>query len=79
MPEAKRIGELRRKAFDEAIADIIGIKRTTFLSRLKAKEKLAKEFRTGSSVCSGCPSWWRSFSEIPLFLRQNGLPPQWEV
>lgn len=46
MPEAKRIGELREEDLsDEAIADIIGIKRTTFLSRLKkAKEKLAKEF-----------------------------------
>jgi DNA-directed RNA polymerase specialized sigma24 family protein len=46
MPEAKRIGELREEGLsDEAIADIIGIKRTTFLSRLKkAKEKLAKEF-----------------------------------
>ena len=46
MPEAKRIGELREEGLsDEAIADIIGIKRTTFLSRLKkAKEKLAREF-----------------------------------
>jgi DNA-directed RNA polymerase specialized sigma24 family protein len=46
MPEAKRIGELREEGLsDEAIADIIGIKRTTFLSRLKkAKEKLTKEF-----------------------------------
>jgi DNA-directed RNA polymerase specialized sigma24 family protein len=46
MPEAKRIGELRKEGLsDEAIADIIGIKRTTFLSRLKkAKEKLAREF-----------------------------------
>lgn len=46
MPEARRIGELREEGLsDEAIADIIGIKRTTFLSRLKkAKEKLAREF-----------------------------------
>lgn len=46
MPEAKRIGELREEGLsDEAIADIIGIKRTTFLSRLKkAKGKLSQEF-----------------------------------
>lgn len=46
MPEARRIGELREEGLsDEAIADIIGIKRTTFLSRLKkVKEKLAREF-----------------------------------
>ena len=46
MPEAKRIGELREEGLsDEAIADIVGIKRTTFLSRLKkAKGKLSQEF-----------------------------------
>lgn len=46
MPEAKRIGELREEGLsDETIADIVGIKRTTFLSRLKkAKGKLSQEF-----------------------------------
>ena len=46
MPEAVRIGQLRQDGLsDEAIAEIIGIKRTTFLSRLKkAKEQLATEF-----------------------------------
>ena len=46
MPEAKRIGELREEGLsDEAIAKILGIKRTTFRSRLdKAKETLSKEF-----------------------------------
>ena len=46
MPEAKRIGELREEGLsDEAIADIVGIKRTTFLSRLKkAKGKLSQKF-----------------------------------
>ena len=46
MPEAKQIGELREKGLsDEAIAKIIGIKRTTFRSRLdKAQETLSKEF-----------------------------------
>jgi DNA-directed RNA polymerase specialized sigma24 family protein len=46
MPEAKRIGELREEGLsDEAIADIVGIKRTTFLSRLKKAEgKLSQEF-----------------------------------
>lgn len=46
MPEAIEIGRLRQDGLsDEAIAEIIGIKRTTFLSRLKkAKEKLAEEF-----------------------------------
>jgi DNA-directed RNA polymerase specialized sigma24 family protein len=46
MPEAKRIGELREEGLsDEAIADTIGIKRTTFLSRLKKAEgKLSQEF-----------------------------------
>ena len=46
MPEAKQIGELREEGLsDEAIAKIIGIKRTTFRSRLdKAKETLSKEF-----------------------------------
>lgn len=46
MPEAKTIGKLRQQGkTDEAIAEIIGINRTTFRSRLtKAKEQLAKEF-----------------------------------
>lgn len=46
MPEAVEIGRLRQDGLsDEAIAEIIGIKRTTFLSRLKkAKEQLASEF-----------------------------------
>lgn len=46
MPEAVQIGKLRQQGLsDEAIAKIIGIKRTTFLSRLKkAKEQLAAEF-----------------------------------
>lgn len=46
MPEAKQIGEFREEGLsDEAIAKIIGIKRTTFRSRLdKAKETLSKEF-----------------------------------
>lgn len=46
MPEAKRIGELREEGLsDETIADIVGIKRTTFLSRLKKAEgKLSQEF-----------------------------------
>ena len=45
-PEAMQIGKLRQEGLsDEAIAEIIGIKRTTFLSRLKkAKEQLATEF-----------------------------------
>ena len=46
MPEAVQIGKLRQDGLsDEAIAEIIGIERTTFLSRLKkAKEQLAIEF-----------------------------------
>ena len=46
MPEAVEIGRLRQDGLsDEAIAEIIGIKRTTFLSRLKkAKEQLATVF-----------------------------------
>lgn len=46
MPETKRIGELREEGLsDEAIADIVGIKRTTFLSHLKKAEgKLSQEF-----------------------------------
>ena len=46
MPEAAEIGRLRMsKLSDEAIAQIIGIRRTTFLSRLKkATEQLAAEF-----------------------------------
>ena len=46
MPEAREIGRLRQKGLtDSAIADSIGVKRTTFLSRLKkAREQLASEF-----------------------------------
>ena len=46
MPEAEEIGRLRMNDLsDEAIADIIGIKRTTFRSRLaKAKVILAEEY-----------------------------------
>ncbi|MFR0555682.1 hypothetical protein [Pseudoscardovia radai] len=46
MPEARRIGELREQGFcDESIARIIGIKRTTFRSRLeKTKKELIREF-----------------------------------
>lgn len=46
MPEATQIGNLRQEGLsDEAIAKVIGIKRTTFLSRLKkAKEQLAAEY-----------------------------------
>ena len=46
MPEARKIGLLRQKGLtDSAIADSIGVKRTTFLSRLiKAREQLAFEF-----------------------------------
>lgn len=46
MPEAKEIGRLRMNDLsDEAIADIIGIKRTTFRSRLvKAKAILSEEY-----------------------------------
>ena len=46
MPEAVQIGKLRQEGLsDEAIAKIIGIKRTTFRSRLeKAKAQLAAEF-----------------------------------
>ena len=46
MPEAREIGRLRQNGWtDEAIGDVLKIKRTTFLSRLKkAQEKLATEF-----------------------------------
>lgn len=46
MPEALTIGKMREAGFtDAAIAKAIGIKRTTFRSRLtKAREILAKEF-----------------------------------
>ena len=46
MPEAVKIGSLRQQGLtDEAIAKVIGIKRTTFRSRLeKAKAQLAAEF-----------------------------------
>ena len=46
MPEAVRIGKLRQEGLsDEAIAKIVGIKRTTFRSQLeKAKAQLAAEF-----------------------------------
>ena len=50
MPEARKIGELRLRGLTDAdIAEQIGIKRTTFLSRLKkAKEKLCEEFPDSS-------------------------------
>lgn len=46
MPEAIQIGKLRQEGLtDEAIAEVIGVKRTTFRSRLaKAKKQLAAEF-----------------------------------
>lgn len=46
MPEAQDIGKLRQKGLtDEAIAKVIGIKRTTFRSRLeKVKKQLASEY-----------------------------------
>lgn len=46
MPEAEEIGRLRlQNMSDETIADILGIKRTTFHSRLaKAKDILAAEY-----------------------------------
>ena len=46
MPEAFDIGRLRENGLkDEAIAEIIGIKRTTFRSRIKkTEEQLMKEF-----------------------------------
>ena len=46
MPEAVQIGMLRQQGLsDEAIAKVIGIKRTTFLSRLKkAKKQLATDY-----------------------------------
>lgn len=46
MPEAKTIGELRSKGMtDSQIANTIGVKRTTFLSRLKkAREVLKQEY-----------------------------------
>ena len=46
MPEARTIGELRMQGLnDEAIAEVIGIKRTTFRSRLaKAKAELIKDY-----------------------------------
>lgn len=46
MPQAEKIGRLRMQNLsDEEIADIIGIKRTTFRSRLsKAKAILAEEY-----------------------------------
>lgn len=46
MPEAIQIGKLRQEGLsDAAIADIVGIKRTTFLSRLKkAKELIVAEY-----------------------------------
>lgn len=46
MPEAEEIGRLRMADLsDEAIADLIGVKRTTFRSRLaKAKAVLAEEY-----------------------------------
>ncbi len=46
MPEAIKIGQLRQAGLsDAAIAEAIGIKRTTFISRLKkARKQLAAEF-----------------------------------
>ena len=46
MPDARRIGELRLDGFsDSDIADIIGVPRTTLLSRLKkAKAQLREEY-----------------------------------
>ena len=46
MPEAIEIGRLRQQGLsDSAIADALGIKRTTFLSRLKkAKDLLSDEY-----------------------------------
>lgn len=46
MPEAPEIGKLRLQGLkDEAIADIIGVKRTTFRSRIaKAEATLREEF-----------------------------------
>ena len=46
MPEAAEIGKLRLSGLnDSAIADTLGIKRTTFRSRLqKVKEQLADEY-----------------------------------
>lgn len=46
MPEALIIGQCRQEGrTDEEIAIVIGIKRTTFRSRLrKAKEQISKEF-----------------------------------
>ena len=46
MPEAQDIGKLRQKGLtDDAIAKVIGIKRTTFRSRLeKVKKQLASEY-----------------------------------
>ncbi|MBQ3427279.1 MAG: bacterio-opsin activator [Clostridia bacterium] len=46
MPDAIRIGQLRQEGLsDAAIADVIGVKRTTFLSRIKkVKEQLSREY-----------------------------------
>lgn len=44
MPEAETIGELRMQGLsDNAIAKVIGIPRTTFLSRIKAAKKLLEK------------------------------------
>jgi len=44
MPEAPEIGRLRLKGFtDDAIADLIGIKRTTYRSRIKRAEAILRE------------------------------------
>ena len=44
MPEARRIGELRLAGYtDSAIADIIGVPRTTFLYRIKKAEAQLRE------------------------------------
>ena len=46
MPEAAEIGQLRLQGLkDDDIADIIGVKRTTFRSRIeKARAKLREEY-----------------------------------
>jgi DNA-directed RNA polymerase specialized sigma24 family protein len=44
MPDARRVGELRMAGYsDSAIADIIGVPRTTLLSRIKKAEALLHE------------------------------------
>ena len=44
MPEAESIGKLRMQGLsDEAIAKVIGIPRTTVLSRIKAAKKVLEQ------------------------------------